>query len=169
MQRMRKILSAIFLLFIIFVSLLFSNIYGTENVVEGLENDTTLPSGLQIPGIDQQDSPVSSPSPGGHIEELEDLTDSLNETNDETDKLSDVKDETNTDTDKLSDVKDETNADTTTQENFQTKLVGSQINSENEQIPPILKYSLRTKPETNGIFDHIFGFSKQQTFHIKHP
>ena len=151
MQRMRKILSAIFLLFIIFVSLLFSNIYN-KSIIEGLENSTTLPSGLQIPSIDQPEpEPVSSPSPGGHTEELEDLTDSLDET------------------DKLSDVKDETNTDTTTQENFQTKLVGSQINTENEQIPPILKYSLRTKPETNGIFDHIFGFSKQQTFHIKHP
>ena len=148
MQRMRKILSAIFLLFIIFVSLIFSNIYN-KSIVEGLENSTTLPSGLQIPSKDPntpEQEPASAPSPGGHTEELEDLTDSL----DETDTLSNDQDKT-------------------AQENFQTKLVGSQINSKNEQIPPILKYSLRTKPETNGIFDHIFGFSKQQTFHIKHP
>ena len=120
MYHLRKILSFIFFLFIICVSLLFSNIYGTENVVEGM---TTTSTNVSI---------GPAPSPGGHTKELGDLsdakddTDTLSDAKDETDTLSDAKDETDT----LGDAKDETNDDTllTSLEEIRKSLLHSQGN-----------------------------------------
>lgn len=151
MYHTRKMLSVIFLLFIIVVSLLFSNIF-KQNLLEGM--NTTSVGDIEKPseGTDTDESgPVvetDSDSSGPVVETDSDSDGTVVETAD-----------------------DETKPDDTIsyKENFQTKLVGTPINYKNTPQTTTLDDSLRAKPEINGVFNHIFGFSKQQTFQVKHP
>ena len=174
MYHTRKMLSVIFLLFIILVSLLFSNIYH-KSIVEGMN---TSPTGdIEKPSDDTDTDDSSGPvvetdtdSSGPVVETDTDSSGPVVET--DTDSSGPV---VETDTDSSGPVvetkNDEKKNDDTTsyKENFQTGLVGTPINYKNAPQTTVLDDSLRAKPEINGVFNHIFGFSKHQTFQVKHP
>jgi hypothetical protein len=170
MYHMRKMLSVIFLLFIILVSLLFSNIYN-KSIFEGME--TTSPSQETSEETTSPSQETSKETTSPSQETSKETTFPSQETSKETTFPSQETSEDNTSPSQ--EVTEETSEETSeetispSQENFQTKLVGTPINNKNKQQTKNLNDSLRAKPETNGVFNHIFGFSKQQTFQVKQP
>ena len=162
MYQLRKMISIIFLLFIIFISLLFSNIF-KQTLLEGM--NTSSVGDIEKPSegtVTDESGPVvetDSDSSGPVVETDSDSSGPVVET----DSDSDGRVVETTDDEKKND-------DTTSyKENFQTRLVGTPINYKNAPQTTTLDDSLRAKPEINGVFNHIFGFSKQQTFQVKHP
>jgi hypothetical protein len=183
MYKMRKNLAIVFLLFIIFVSLLFSNIFNQyrlegmtttsigdiEKPSEGTDTDTDS-SG---PVVESESGPVvesESDSSGPVVESESDSSGPVVET--DSDSSGPV---VETDSDSSGPVvktTDDTNPDDDTsphKESFQTRLVGTPINYKSAPQTTTLDHSLRAKPEINGVFNHIFGFSNNQIFHVKQP
>ena len=217
MYKMRKNLAIVFLLFIIVVSLLFSNIFkqyrlegmtttsvdDIEKPAEGTDTDIDSAGPVVKPDSDSDkpdeetdsDGPVVKPdsdSDGPVVKPDSDSDGPVVETDAdssgpvvETDSDSDgpvVKPDSDSDgpvveTDSDSsgpvvkttdDTKPEDDA-SSYKESFQTRLVGTPINYKSAPQTTILDDSLRAKPEINGVFNHIFGFSNNQVFHVKQP
>jgi hypothetical protein len=172
MYKMRKNLAIVFLLFIIFVSLLFSNIFNQYRL-EGMT--TTSIGDIEKPseGTDtdtDSSGPVVESESGPVVESESDSSGPVVET--DSDSSGPV---VETDSDSSGPVvktTDDTNPDDDTsphKESFQTRLVGTPINYKSAPQTTTLDHSLRAKPEINGVFNHIFGFSNNQIFHVKQP
>jgi hypothetical protein len=172
MYKIRKNLAIVFLLFIIFVSLLFSNIFNQYRL-EGMT--TTSIGDIEKPseGTDtdtDSSGPVVESESGPVVESESDSSGPVVET--DSDSSGPV---VETDSDSSGPVvktTDDTNPDDDTsphKESFQTRLVGTPINYKSAPQTTTLDHSLRAKPEINGVFNHIFGFSNNQIFHVKQP
>jgi len=195
MYQLRKMISIIFLLFIIFISLLFSNIF-KQTLLEGMntssvgdiekpsEGTVTDESGPVVETDSDSSGPVvetDSDSSGrvaendsdsdGRVVENDSDSDGRVVENDSDSSGPVVENDSDSDGRVVETTDDEKKNDDTTsyKENFQTRLVGTPINYKNAPQTTTLDDSLRAKPEINGVFNHIFGFSKQQTFQVKHP
>ena len=173
MYQLRKMISIIFLLFIIFISLLFSNIF-KQTLLEGM--NTSSVGDIEKPSegtVTDESGPVvetDSDSSGPVVETDSDSSGPVVE-NDSDSSGPVVENDSDSDGRVVETTDDEKKNDDTTsyKENFQTRLVGTPINYKNAPQTTTLDDSLRAKPEINGVFNHIFGFSKQQTFQVKHP
>mgnify|MGYP006425280101 CR=1 FL=1 len=184
MYQLRKMISIIFLLFIIFISLLFSNIF-KQTLLEGMntssvgdiekpsEGTVTDESGPVVETDSDSSGPVveTDSDSSGRVAENDSDSDGRVVENDSDSSGPVVENDSDSDGRVVETTDDEKKNDDTTsyKENFQTRLVGTPINYKNAPQTTTLDDSLRAKPEINGVFNHIFGFSKQQTFQVKHP
>ena len=173
MYQLRKMISIIFLLFIIFISLLFSNIF-KQTLLEGM--NTSSVGDIEKPSegtVTDESGPVveTDSDSSGRVAENDSDSDGRVVENDSDSSGPVVENDSDSDGRVVETTDDEKKNDDTTsyKENFQTRLVGTPINYKNAPQTTTLDDSLRAKPEINGVFNHIFGFSKQQTFQVKHP